>query len=61
MSFPVLYSFTMAIICSSQSAKARGKRAMITPPPYIRVKVMKNVTRKTMVSFSLLTRLGLVL
>jgi hypothetical protein len=51
----------MAIIRSSQSAKARGKRAMTTPPPYTRVKVTKNVTYKTMVSFSLLTRLSLVL
>jgi hypothetical protein len=57
----MLYSFTMAIIYSSQSAKAHSKRAITTPPPYTRVKVIKNITYKTIVSFSLLTRLSLVL
>ncbi len=57
----MLYFFTIVIICFSQSAKAHGKRAIITLPPYIRVKVIKNITYKTIVSFSLLTRLSLVL
>ncbi len=61
MSFPMLCSFTMAIICSSQSTKAHGKRAITAPPPYIRVKVIKNATYKTVVSLSLLTCLSLIL